>query len=169
MTYLILSFPLKTPISTSHVHQRLTLRLTFPPFFSPPSLCLSHQSITELSVIFIGFFSCLFFQLSLWLRFPPPPQPTPQLSPPTTAAAAASCAPTPLRECVWSGPTIDRYIVPDRLDCATSQQTRVGVGGGGGRGCSGRAGVPRECLFFCFQFGPARGTPHSALSQTHHS
>lgn len=31
--------------------------------------------------------------------------------------------PNPLRQCVWSAPTIDRYIVPDRLDRATGQQT----------------------------------------------
>lgn len=76
--------------------------------------------------------------------------------------------PNPLRQCVWSAPTIDRYIVPDRLDRATGQQTG-GRWGQREREVGGGVGVSRECLFFCFQFGPARGTPHSAPSQTHHS
>lgn len=78
MTYLILSLPslpVKTPISASHVHQLLTLRLTFPP--SLPSITLFPINPSLSSVILMRFF-CLFFQLSLWLR--PPlrtPAPTP--------------------------------------------------------------------------------------------
>ena len=70
----------------------------------------------------------------LWLRPTPPcislchpPQPPPP------------ARLNPLRQCVWSAPTIDRYIVPDRLDRATGQQMgggwgqqASGVGGGGG-------------------------------------
>lgn len=85
-----------------------------------------------------------------------PPQPPPP------------ARPNPLRQCVWSAPTIDRYIVPDRLGRATGQHTGVGGGRERERGGVGGGGS-RECLFFCFQFGPARGTPHSAPSQTHHS
>lgn len=112
--------------------------------------------------IYLSVFHCspLFFpQVSLWLRSPHclsphhPPQPPPP------------ACPNPLRQCVWSAPTIDRYIVPDRLDRATGQQT----GGRGRQRARGGVGGSGECLFFCFQFGPARGTPHSAPSQTHHS
>lgn len=37
---------------------------------------------------------------------------------------------TPPRERVWSALTIDRYIVPDRLDRATNQQKKMTEGGG---------------------------------------
>lgn len=113
--------------------------------------------------IYLSVFHCfpLFFCIKCHCGWDPPhclsPHHPPQPPPPAR--------PNPLRQCVWSTPTIDRYIVPDRLDRATGQQT------GGRRRQRARGGVggSGECLFFCFQFGPARGTPHSAPSQTHHS
>lgn len=75
----------------------------------------------------------------MWLRYPPPPNH--RHSPPHPFCAHSRSPPPPhthtLCECVWSSPAIDCYIVPDRLDCATSQQTRGGMGGGGKRGFLG--------------------------------
>lgn len=94
---------------SSHIYQLLAAPISPPPHHSD---FFSSQTITELS----GHFHTLL--LSVF--------PTVIVAEIPTTAATSSCAPTPLRECVWSSPTIDRYIVPDRLDRATSQQTRDG-------------------------------------------
>lgn len=161
LTFFLISTPWLIAVFHAHL-SRLKLHISRPSTFNclshfPQSLCLSQQSIIELSVVFICFLFP-FFQLSLWLSSPTPlPPPTATL--PTTTATS-SCAPTPLHERVWSGPTIDRYIVPDRLDCATSQQTRGR--GGGGRGILGNV-----CFSVSNLVRPEE--LHTPLSQTHHS
>lgn len=81
--------------------------------------------------------------------------------------------PPPQPERVWSAPTIDRYIVPDRLDCAAGRQTRGGGGGGGvekeeeesggSLGEVGRGGVFWGMFVFLFPIwsGPRNSTLRS--------
>lgn len=91
-------------------------------------------------MIYQSFSICRFFTVPLLYHCgwdSPPPFPPDCISPHHPPQRPPPARLNPLRQCVWSTPTIDRYIVPDRLDRATGQQTggrwvqrTRGVGGG---------------------------------------